>query len=203
MNKRSVPEHERQAIAAEVEELLGQRNEKMQRIWTTTSLGQACGELTPEAIRKARHPDGVGPAVRLAIVNVTGLTIEQLMQKHGITPPPSAGTGTPARGYRSPLSTTSLQGNAVLRTARAVFELLVADGYPRDRARAAVGELATFGEWTTEMELYRQTRAELERNGVRPQLETTAERVIARPRETPGQASSRAEPAKKSKTPRR
>ena len=64
MGRRPIPEHEKQAIAAEIKLLLQQRGPNNERLCTTTSLGAVCGGLSPEAIRKAREPAGVGPAVR-------------------------------------------------------------------------------------------------------------------------------------------
>lgn len=167
MSRRALPEHERQAVAAEIRMLLTQRDEHMRRIWTTESLGKACGDITHETIRRARDPSGVGPAVRQAILAVTGQTMEQLMAKHGVT---AGGTPLPllpdVAAERPPMATATTPGAVVhdrLVSARKVLEALEEDGFPREFARGAVGAIAIDSEWDGELDLYRKARAILER----------------------------------------
>lgn len=89
MRRKVLPDHEQEAIAAEVNSLLAQKDASGARVWTATSLGQACGGLTHEAIRLARNPAGVGPAVREGLLLLLGTTMEQLLAKHGIAARPT------------------------------------------------------------------------------------------------------------------
>lgn len=88
MRRKVLPDHEQEAIAAEVNALLAQRDPNGARMWTATSLGEALG-LTHEAIRLARNPAGVGPAVREGLLLLLGTTMEQLMAKHGVIARPT------------------------------------------------------------------------------------------------------------------
>ena len=88
--RRCVPEHEREAIALEIRELLKARDATGHRLWTQSSLGEHCGGLPQQMIYSAQEPDGVGPSVRDGILRLTGLTVEQLLGKHEIDPGPEA-----------------------------------------------------------------------------------------------------------------
>lgn len=89
MRRKVLPDHEQEAVAAEVNELLAQRDPCGARMWTAASLGQACGGLTHEAIRLARSPTGVGPAVREGLLLLLGISMDQLLAKHGIVARPT------------------------------------------------------------------------------------------------------------------
>lgn len=113
MRRKILPDHEQEAIAAEINALLDERDARGARVWTATSLGQACGGLTHEAIRLAKNPAGVGPAVRDGLLVLLGTTMDQLMAKHGIAARPthsertviplaSRGTPAPTRASSAP-----------------------------------------------------------------------------------------------------
>ncbi|HET9955055.1 MAG TPA: hypothetical protein VFQ61_11150 [Polyangiaceae bacterium] len=81
--RRGVPEPERRAVAAEIRALLQAEDETGRRLWTQTSLGERCGGVSQQMIYLAQEPDGVGPSVRDGLLDFTGMTMHQLLEKHG------------------------------------------------------------------------------------------------------------------------
>jgi hypothetical protein len=168
MSRKTVPDHERAAIAAEIDALLRLRDDEGDRLWTTAKLAAACDDLSIETIRKAREPSGVGPAVREAILAVTGASMEELMRKHGVEASDAPrlrrldeisaahGTATARTG------TGASAANDRLLIARKVWTLLEEDGFERETARGVVGSVALEDDWETELDLYRRVRAALE-----------------------------------------
>jgi len=185
---KTLPEHERTAIAAEVVQLLSQVDELGRRKWTTVSLGQALGGLRHETIRLARTSAGVGPAVRDAILKLTGLTVDQLLQKHHVEPgTTSAGrsafgafTPTPAFGLQSPTPTYSgtmvVPDRVVL--AKQVIAALQDDGLAREEAQYAVSEILFNEEVADVLTLYRKARARVEGKRAVEKSQATSSRAV-------------------------
>jgi len=187
---KTLPEHERMAIAAEVVQLLSQVDELGRRRWTTVSLGQACGGLRHETIRLARSSAGVGPAVRDAIVQLTGLTMDQLLQKHHFDPGTTSASRSGAFGAFTPTPTFAVQSPSPSYSGamavpdrvvigRQVIAALQADGFARGDAQNAVSEILFNEEVTEILELYRKGRAILEGKRAVEQAQATGARSVA------------------------
>jgi hypothetical protein len=176
-----VPEPERRAVAAEVEQLLKQRDHLGRRVWTQASLGERCGGLSQQMIYAAQAPDGVGPSVRDGILRVTGLSSRELLAKHGVPAgametvrryEPSEEPVSPARGggFAAPLESARTDTDVPVVDLRRVVRALEEDGFEPSQAKLAVAEL-TFGDRAEDvasvsaldaLELYRRARALLE-----------------------------------------
>ena len=161
--RRVVPEYEREAIAAEINALLCSRNEETGRAWTTGALGKACGNLVAETIRKAQDPDGVGPAVRDAILAITRTTMGELLAKHGIKAEGQPGLPGMREVSVSRGASIASGGFDRMAIAKRVIEALKSDGIQAADARMAVGNVAFEEDWTTEFELYRKARVSLDK----------------------------------------
>lgn len=174
MRRKTLPAHERAAIAAEIVQLLSQIDALGRRRWTTVTLGHACGGLTHETIRLARTPAGVGPSVREAICAFTGLTIQQLMQKHGVAP---STDGASFGGSHATFQSVTPSGIAVtslttpsgfmpipdrIALAKSVIAALEQDGVERATAQQAVSAVVFEQEFSSELDLYRKARFILE-----------------------------------------
>ena len=170
-------------------QLLAQVDPAGRRTFTLSSLGSACGGLTHETIRLARSPDGVGPTVRDGILGLTGLTLEQLMQKHGI-PAPVTLHRAPTPGFASATPSYSAQGMTPMGgfpvpdrvlLAKNVIEALARDGFTRDVAQATVSDILFNGqrEWVDVLDLYQQARQNLEARSKLPPSAASGERAVA------------------------
>jgi hypothetical protein len=181
--RRGVPEPERLAVAAEIASLLKQRDRMGRRVWTQASIGEACGGLSQQMIFVAQDPDGVGPNVRDGVLRLTGLSIAQLLRKHGISPeePPVARVYEPA-----PVPAASAeagrgdpQAAEGMSSLRRVIRALQEDGYEPAAVKLAVAELV-FGDDALERVSRRRLARAKERAGKRKGSWTEAGRTGAR-----------------------
>ena len=81
--RKKVPAAERAAVAAEIQELLGLRDEYGRRLWSQARLGEALGGLSQETIRRATTETGVTAAVRDGLLRHLKTTMPALLEKHG------------------------------------------------------------------------------------------------------------------------
>lgn len=97
--RKKVPADERAAVAAEIQELLGLRDEYGRRLWSQARLGEALGGLSQETIRRAMTETGVTAAVRDGLLRHLKTTMPALVAKHGAKP--SARVVVPTARYDS------------------------------------------------------------------------------------------------------
>jgi hypothetical protein len=84
VDRKLVPTAHRVVIAEELRGLLAEESNGEKK-YTQASLGRALGGISQEAVRKALHPEGVGPAVRDGLLALLGVTIEELFERRGMT----------------------------------------------------------------------------------------------------------------------
>lgn len=75
---------ERAAVAAEIVNLLEERDEHDRKRYSQQSLGKALGGLSQETVRRSRDPDQVGPAAKEGLLKLLGTSIEELVLKHHV-----------------------------------------------------------------------------------------------------------------------
>lgn len=155
----NLPVFERMAIAAAVRTLLTEYDERERRRWTAASLASACGGISPSTIRRACAADGVGPTVRAAILRFTGLSMEQLMQRHGVRPP--LPLEAMIASQVGPVTLRSASGRDRLRLANQVFEALLSDGFAREPVLRALDAALDQDDWETALDLYRRVVASM------------------------------------------
>lgn len=104
-DRKQLPYTERASIAAEINELLEQRDEHDWKRYSQESLGKALGGLSQETIRRSKDPSNVGPAVKDGLLRLLGTSIEEIVIKHGAPFDPEEGKRTRAEAHaRDPLA---------------------------------------------------------------------------------------------------